>query len=366
MSSPAGLPRRPPPTDSIGCGCTPRGAALVLTAVGVLLYLLATSVWGWLFPPGPLLEPLAAQDLPEWATGSVPPGDATVSFDAPAGWDRQASEAVGSGEDPALNQRWGYDPSKSWHTVSVTVTFRDGLADDEGWPGNGSSMERVDFHDLSAYSYTDRFSTTLLMRTGSWEIEISSSDDVDRSFLEAVAERVRFDPGTGGEDDPDFRAMTADSDLHEVCEGRSFPDGAAYDGPAPHPTQVLNRFGRADDELSYYSEAYAEWWPGTWPAEWAPGTADAREIQLVACVEPTDGVRTDATCPYTLGDLHAVLRADLVIVREVRTGRIVAESTATADFRCPATVEIELGEDAFTLYPTLGQYLAAVEPHTFG
>ncbi|HEY8545115.1 MAG TPA: hypothetical protein VIL36_08710 [Acidimicrobiales bacterium] len=352
-------------------------AASVLVGVGIVLYLAVSSVWRWLFPPDPLLEPLADRDLPEWVTGSVPPGDATVSFDVPAGWEPVDGGPTGAGEEAAasegLHGKWRYDPDHSPRTVEVEVDFHEGLAGDDAWPGGNVAWKRIDLHDLDAYVGSPSIDNELWTRTGSWRIVVRTYDDVDDDFLKAVAERVRFDPGSGGEDDPDFQAMTADSDLSEVCRGGSFPDGASYEGPAPHPTQVLRSASlRVAAENLYTGPGTADAWPDTWPPEWAPGTADAREIQLVACVEDEDRrpVDTGATCHYDLPlsvDHRVVAYADPVVVREVRTGRVVAEGTATATpGPCPERVEIEIGQDELTWAPSLGDYLAVVEPSTFG
>jgi hypothetical protein len=364
-------------------GFNPGGYRLLLPFIlGPLFVLiwLTSVVWGWLFPSEPLLDRLPEDELPAWVTGAIPPTDAAVSFDAPEDWELDEGGAGVSAPGGPFEQAWSYG---DFDVVRVRVTLVDGLAEASWWPHDSrrhaGEWESVDFYELDAYTKPANDTTDsgpgrqLLVRVGSWEVWV---DDIsaEPDFLLAVAERVGFDPPQGGEgEDPDERALTVDTDLVEVCDGRSFPDGAAYEGPAPHPTQVLLSSGGypPSDDL-YTSPVWEDQWPGAWPAAWAPGAADPGDIQLVACVLRSERQMevTDVDCLYEGGgqgySLQLAVMIDPVVVYEVRTGAVVGETTVQGQgVVCPPETVVELGEQYVNSVPTLADYLAAVEPYVF-
>jgi hypothetical protein len=150
--------------------------------------------------------------------------------------------------------------------------------------------------------------------------------------------------------------------LSNVCDGAFYPQGAAYEGAAPHPIRVVPQ-GR----------------PYTWSSPVTGGhpwddwdRADAHRIQLVACEQPDTPRPTGKSC--TMQEQLAVpgsdvktmpTQADPAVLRliEVRTGKTVGEVTVEPFLTCPATYQLRPGEVAIILRPNTNQIQAALTPY---
>lgn len=153
-------------------------------------------------------------------------------------------------------------------------------------------------------------------------------------------------------------AMPPDTELEGVCDGESFPNGAAYTGPPPHPTQA-HGFGTMYGEYDQ--------WPAPWP-DWAPGTADAADIQLVLCEELLDEEPTDLVCRYKPEfaesggprSLTVTLQVARLRLYEVRTGKLVTESVLTGPRECPEVAVTGADEDTVTSFLDVPAYAEAM------
>ena len=160
------------------------------------------------------------------------------------------------------------------------------------------------------------------------------------------------------------RRLAPTTDLEAVCKGESFPSGAAYGGPPPHPTQA-HGFG------TLYGE-YDEW-PDPWPS-WAPDKADAGDIQLVLCEDKVDEEPTDLVCVYgpafgtTGGNRSLTVELDVAELKlfEVRTGKLVAETRITGARECPETAAVGEGENTVTSFVEVAAYAEAMRSHVTG
>ncbi|GAA1332018.1 hypothetical protein GCM10009660_06060 [Catellatospora bangladeshensis] len=134
------------------------------------------------------------------------------------------------------------------------------------------------------------------------------------------------------------------SGYYAVCEGRGFPDAAAYAGPGPHPIgiAVLSAKGPATGvDVDLTSDV------ATVPAEWKSPANTA--LQLVACVTVLDVVEV-RECEYrviggTAGNalfknrlFNRVLRIEVL---SARTGEPVADAVraTTGTTTCAASAK---------------------------
>jgi hypothetical protein len=128
-----------------------------------------------------------------------------------------------------------------------------------------------------------------------------------------------------------------------VCDGRGFPDAAAYRGAGPHPVAIGVK---ATDDPTTALDADLGKDIGTLPAAWQASSGTS--LQLVACVRVTR-VRLLRACPYRriaagLGppmfSASLFQRTLAITVRETRTGRAVGPTmqVPTGDNTCASGV----------------------------
>nr|MDT0666909.1 hypothetical protein [Micromonospora sp. DSM 115978] len=151
-------------------------------------------------------------------------------------------------------------------------------------------------------------------------------------------------------------------ELQQVCEdGASLAQAPAYAGAAPHPLWLFEPSGGNAAEPTDLQPAprLAE----SAPPELEAGVrAQARQAQLVACVERTATAPTEVVCQFDLGEDAPFLRAEYRLsLREARTGRVVTSiDLGPGAEGCPAAATVDLLGALVYSKPKPWQYYEAI------
>lgn len=138
--------------------------------------------------------------------------------------------------------------------------------------------------------------------------------------------------------------------LDDVCEGKTYRDSPAYDGPGPHQVHLTGTDWAANLN------------------DWAT-SSNADEYKLVGCLTLVPGPHQQ-DCTYTDSDAGLItqrlVRADIQVrLIEVRTGRQVTQTTIAGKPDQTCQISLMFGRDGGIQYGLIDEdaFSRAIDPY---